>query len=382
MANSNKKKSRPAPAKKSQGKSSAFKGLAAVLVVTAALSYNFVKDYVTDLGLLLGEVQSLNTAGCAVVPGLEACEDIHLLRGPGLAFLTCGSAEARKGWYPPVAHLNATTENAFEDRFIVYNIESKDYESLELTGLPENTDRVFHGIDAYERSPTEYTFFLVNHRRGGSVVEIFDYTLGEKAVRYVETIKHDLIQTPNDIVATGPRSFYVSNDHRHHKGGLRVVEENTFVALDQLASANGMTTNNDRSVLFVSECYGAAMAILDRRDDNTLVRKESVKLDFFNDNPSFEPESGEVFVTGHVQPLKMAFGLTVPIKPVEAPSKVVKLTKKKGEAKTSVQTVFLDNGKLLSTGTMTVVDRKRDVMLLTGVFSTNGLVRCSVPVGV
>jgi hypothetical protein len=97
---------------------------------------------------------------------------------------------------------------------------------MELAGLPAETDRVFHGLDIYERSANEFTIFAVNHRRTGSVIEILEYTVGDKVVQYKETIKHELIKTPNDIIALGPRSFYVSNDHRYFSGIKRVIEGN------------------------------------------------------------------------------------------------------------------------------------------------------------
>lgn len=96
----------------------------AIVAITVALTQNFVRNAVTDLGLFLGDIQPFNTAGCEIVPGgLEACEDIHLHRESGLAFMTCGNAEARKDWFPPMGKLNASAEViAFQDKFVIYNI--------------------------------------------------------------------------------------------------------------------------------------------------------------------------------------------------------------------------------------------------------------------
>ncbi|KAF9944281.1 hypothetical protein BGZ70_004837 [Mortierella alpina] len=200
-------------------------GSVAVLALTAALSYNFVKSTVVDMGFFLGDLHPLNTAGCEPVKGLQACEDIHIHHASGLAFATCGNAESRKSWYPPMGATNASaSESAFQDKFVIYDITSGEYEVKELVGLPAGTDRVFHGLGVFERSATELTIFAVNHRRTGSVVEVLEYTIGSSEVRYIETIQHDLIHTPNDIVATGPRSFYVTNDHLHHSGPMRHVE--------------------------------------------------------------------------------------------------------------------------------------------------------------
>ncbi|KAF9953074.1 Serum paraoxonase/lactonase 3 [Mortierella alpina] len=378
-----------------------IRGGVAILALTAALSYNFVKNAVNDAGFLLGELQPINTAGCEPVKGLQACEDIHIHHASGLAFTTCGNAESRKSWYPPMGATNASAaESAFQDKFVIYDIPSGAYEVKELVGLPAGTDRVFHGLGVFERSATELTIFAVNHRRTGSVVEVLEYTIGASEVRYIETIQHDLILTPNDIVATGPRSFYISNDHRHPTGAMRHVEEllrrpwsniiyyspeKTFVAFEGAISANGITGNLDNSLLYLSACHGAGVHVLEPREDHSLNQLEFIKLDFYSDNPSLDPETGDIFVTGHVQPYKMAGDFMTPGKVIVGPSKVVKLSKNprteisSGASGHLVDTVLLDDGNLISTGTVAAVDRKRGVMLVGTAFGTQGLVRCPIP---
>ncbi|KAG0195972.1 Serum paraoxonase/arylesterase 1 [Mortierella sp. GBA30] len=408
MANKKKttKAAHASPAATSSQSSGAIKSLvrgsAAILALTAALGYTFVRDFVIDSGILLGDIQPINVEGCEPVKGLQACEDIHIHHASGLAFTTCGHVESRKDWYPPVAKTNASAGiNAFQDKFVIYDIPSGAYEVKELVGLPADTDRVFHGIGVYERSPTELTFFAINHRRTGSVVEVLEYTIGGDTVKYIETIKHDLIRTPNDIVATGPRSFYVTNDHRYPIGLMRQVEEmlrrpwgnivyyspeQTFVAFDGVVSANGITSSLDGSRVFVSACHGGAVQVLEPREDHTLKELDLIKLDFFNDNPSLDPETGDIFVAGHVQPLKFVGDLKVPGKVIVGPSKIVKISKNpsvdtssSGISQYMVDTVLLDDGNLISTGTTAAIDRKRGVMLVGTAFGTKGLIRCPVP---
>ncbi|KAG0005436.1 Serum paraoxonase/arylesterase 2 [Modicella reniformis] len=386
----------------SSWKKGIFTSAAVIIVLVAALSYNFFKNAIIDLGLLLGKVQPFNTAGCEVVKGLEACEDVHIHHASGLAFTTCGHAESRKNWYPPMGNNNASAENAFQDKFVIYNIKSGTYEVAELAGLPAETDRVFHGLDIYERSATELTIFAVNHRRTGSVIEVLEYTVGDKAVQYKETIKHELIRTPNDIVALGPRSFYVSNDHRHLTGIMRYVEEilrmawtnviyyspeNTFIAYEPVTTANGMAANADRSVIYLSACFGGAIHVLKPRDNYTLVEEDYVKLDFITDNPSYDAETDSVFITGHVQPMKMVQDLRVPGKSVAGASKIVKISKNP-QAKISsdapkylIEPVLVDDGNLISSGTTAALDRKYGMMLVGTAFSDKGLVRCPIPEG-
>ncbi|KAF9214526.1 hypothetical protein BGZ59_003488 [Podila verticillata] len=381
-------------------------GTLAVLALTAALSYSFVKDYVIDLGLLLPPIQPLNTFGCVAVPGLEACEDVHIHHKSGLAFTACGNSELRKSWFPPMVKLNASADpRAFQDKFVIYNLESGNYKAVEIKGLPTGTDLAFHGLDFYEKSPSELVFFLINHRRGGSVVEVLEYQIGDDFVQYKETIKHELIFTPNDIVAMGPRSFYVSNDHKYAKGVMREIElvlrrpwsdviyhspEETFVAFSGVASANGMTSTPDRSTIYLSACNGGGMHVLKPRVDHTLEEEEYIKLDYFVDNPSFDADTGSIFLAGHVQPLLFTGQMKSPGVPVIGPSKIVKISKKKAEAvapssasKSSykVETVLVDDGKQISTSTTAALDRQHNVMLVGTAAAAKGLLRCPIPKG-
>lgn len=72
--------------------------------------------------------------------------------------------------------------------------------------------------------PRPATLFLINHNPphavdqaaisgADSVIEVFDTAIGSSEASYRTTIRHPLIYTPNNLVATGPNSFYVTNDH-------------------------------------------------------------------------------------------------------------------------------------------------------------------------
>ncbi|ORZ28562.1 Arylesterase-domain-containing protein [Lobosporangium transversale] len=271
---------------------------------------------------------------------------------------------------------------------------------MDLVGFPEGADRVFHGLGIHERSATDLTIFAINHRRTGSVVEVLEYSIGDKAVQYKETIQHELIRTPNDIVALGPREFYVSNDHKHLDGPQRVAEEllrrqwsnviyyspeKTFVAFTGVASANGMTSNKDNSLIFLSACHGAGMHVLKPQADHTLSQEEFVKFDFYVDNPSYDPVSGDIFVAGHVQPYRMVSSLGVHGKPIIGPSKVVRMYKNPEISSTApkylIETVLADDGHFISTSTVAAIDRKHEVMLIGTVFSAQGFFRCPLPKG-
>ncbi|KAF9970668.1 hypothetical protein BGZ73_006577 [Actinomortierella ambigua] len=380
---------------------SILKGLVAAVAIVGAVTFPFLKETATDLGLFLGPIAKVNTDLCRPVPGLQSCEDVHIHHQSGLVFTGCGNSEARKahGWFPPLGYLNHSADPmAFQDQIILYNPEDRKYEAMDIEGFPEGADRQFTGIGLYEKSDRELTLFVINHRRTGSVVEVIDYYVGETTMKYVQTVQHELIITPNDIVAVGARSFYISNDHKYTSGPMRAIEgnlrrswsnviyhspEKTLVAFEGVNSANGMSANHDKSIIYLSACHGAGLHVLEPRDDHTLRERDYIKLDFYNDNPSLDPSTGAIFLAGHTQPIKLVAGMFVPGKPIVSPSKVIKISNNTGSdqyygKKYKVDDVLIDDGTEISGATTAAVDRKRNVMLI-GTLLDQGLWHCTLP---
>ncbi|KAF9316933.1 Serum paraoxonase/arylesterase 1, partial [Linnemannia elongata] len=315
---------------------------------------HFVHDLAHDLGLLQGEIASLNTHG---------------------SFAPCAKdVESRKVWYPPAVKLNSEDSRLngwLKDILVVYDIENEVARSMELVGFPPDVDRVFHGMDFYE-DPTALTsetknlaltLFVINHRRTGSVVEVFEYTRKQDekddgngslgVVRYVETIANDLIRTPNDLVAMGKRSFYITNDHYYREGFMRHIEgfgrhpwgdvvfaspEATFIAYNAIASSNGITTNPNRTLVYVSAFHGGTLDIFRPSYTDTsssdkkktveekyhLIFVESVKLGFVNDNVFHDALTDSLLVAGHSKVLELVAGFDEPEgAPMQSASKVV-----------------------------------------------------------
>jgi len=98
---------------------------------------------------------------------------------------------------------------------------------------------VTHGIDLWhsESEPNIIYIYAVNHlpnpehssqgsaEKCRSQIELFKHTLGTTEAEHLRTIRHPLIRTPNDILATGPDSFYVTNDHYYREGLGRLLEQ-------------------------------------------------------------------------------------------------------------------------------------------------------------
>ncbi|KAG0376280.1 Serum paraoxonase/arylesterase 1 [Mortierella sp. AD032] len=401
--------------------SSTVKSIVLGIAVAYGASYlmgavQFVQDMFQDMGILRGEVVSFNREGCSPI-----------------AF-SSSRKESRKVWFPPAVKLNKDDPRLDEwlkDRLIVYDIENEVAQAIELVGFPAEVDRVFLVLDIFEdpsttNSNTELTLMVTNHRRTGSVVEVFEYTRGNGgqdslgSARYVETIESELIRTPNDLVATGFGRCAWSDV-------VYVSPEATFVAYEGIASANGITANQNRTLIYVSTFHGGSLEIFRPGHANPspssekktvqalhqLDYVESVKLGFTNDNVFYDALTDSLLIAGHSKLLKLADGFEGPEgAPMESPSKVVHVTRnwvqqqpfqrasaswlslsRAGDQprdRCLVRTVFEDNGvgmNGISTATTAALHRRRafgkeDVMLIGTGFSVHGLWRCPVPEGV
>ncbi|KAM0321953.1 hypothetical protein ACHAPQ_009206 [Fusarium lateritium] len=137
-------------------------------------------------------------------------------------------------------------------------------------------------------------------------------------VRYVRSISHPLIQTPNDIAAVSPTSFYVTNDHYYREGFLRQIEDvyyggkwtNTIfvqikdmkakdstagieasVALAGLHNNNGLGHGKTPNEIAIGSASSGDIHIASIEANQTLKVLETIGLDGCVDNPSYFSDS-------------------------------------------------------------------------------------------
>lgn len=199
----------------------------------------------------------------------------------------------------------------------------------------ENFDSTFvtHGIDVIQdpKAKNAVYIFAVNHQpnpqwastrrehlpKSNSQIELFRHVLGSKTIKHIRTIRHPLINTPNDIYATSPTSFYVTNDHRHREGIMRTFEmvfpvgwsDIVHVSITSLPPSTpsqgleitkaltGIKSNNGLGHVNVRgedtdevTIISAEQGILYRAQpeaNKTLTVKETIHLDSTLDNPSW-----------------------------------------------------------------------------------------------
>ena len=172
------------------------------------------------------------------------------------------------------------------------------------------------GVSLYEQDGMRRLFVVNTATRA---IELYD-VLPSGDLEHVESL-HDLrLTSPASVVATGPRSFYVSNDGQARRGSLlskaafllRIPDGKFFifngvawrVAAEDRRFASGLGLSADGSKLFASEASGMALREYARnRSTGSLDLYRTTPLDGSADTISVTPE-GKVIVALNHRPLE------------------------------------------------------------------------------
>ncbi|CAG8540926.1 7001_t:CDS:2, partial [Acaulospora colombiana] len=321
----------------------------------------------------------------------EACEDIEIHHRTGLAFMTCGNQHERKTqWYPP-SNVFKNYSYRPNDTPYVYDIKNDKLTPLKLNNFDD--DLSLHGLGIYEdpAEPNELYLFLINHKRSGSVIELFKHTLNTYELNHVKTFKHELISSPNDIVPVSKDEFYVTIDFyttgsywkRMFEMFHSDITNTTEVAADGLYYANGITTNWDHSRVYVGLTGSGELLIFERKPNNKLKLLDVVKTEHYIDNVSTDPVTGEIYLAAGTNCLDALAYIKDETNTAKKPGFVVfKVSNNTAEdrfygIKYSTKKILEDDGSLFFTLSVVAVDHNRKVMLM-GSYSAPGFVRCEL----
>jgi arylesterase/paraoxonase len=194
-----------------------------------------------------------------------------------------------------------------------YDLKSPAPELQDLTQAL-NHDFHPHGISLYLDASGQASLFVVNHRRNGDFVEIFDYR--DSALVHRESITGDLMTSANDVVAVGPRRFYATNDHGNVSALGRTAEEYLQLArsyvlyydgqifkkvAENISYANGINMSHDGKTLYVAACVGLKINVYDRdMASGALAFKKHIPLGTGVDNIEID-DAGNLWVAAHPQ---------------------------------------------------------------------------------
>lgn len=268
----------------------------------------------------------------AVAPGTE---DVTIDHDSDLAFI---SAADRRAWF------NETGENGAAATNGIYVMDVKSPHSVRRVS-PDMPDFLPHGISLWRGSGGEKRLFVVNHRTDGEFVEIFDVGQ-EGALTHLESVSFDAMTSPNDVLAVGPRRFYVTNDRGYEKGLLSVLEAYLALPFASLAYfdgseghivrkglvyANGINQSPDGRTIYVAEFLKRRISVFDRNaETGALEPVKKIKVRTGPDNIEVAKD-GALWVAGHSRVFDFLKHAKDP--KAIAPSHVVRINPRTGENK-------------------------------------------------
>ncbi|RGP64329.1 serum paraoxonase arylesterase 2 [Fusarium longipes] len=265
------------------------------------------------------------------------CEDLHLYKPSGLLYTACeDSYESRFSWFPGLGVLHDPLTGS-KARGSIHVIDPATFKSKRLEFEGFDGPFITHGIDVISDPEDDGSvyIFAINHRphaeylqhvvdgkshdkysgnRAASQIEIFHHRTGSSSVKYIRSVSHPLIQTPNDIVARSPNSFYVTNDHYYREGVLRQIEDVYYgakwsttifvqitdatsrnatagieasVALTGLHNNNGLGHGRTPDEIAIGSAASGDIHISTIQDNHSLQVLETISFDTAVDNPSW-----------------------------------------------------------------------------------------------
>ncbi|GAA5983769.1 hypothetical protein JCM10908_005917 [Rhodotorula pacifica] len=382
-----------------------------VIIAIAAL-YALVAPRLDRMGVRR-PVHGYNNEDCFAVPGLEACEDAAWVdQKSGTAYLVCSDRVSRKHWVPATLHLNATElPQKSTDYIAVFDLASRMHHRLTLKGLPEEANGIWvHAIDLWRspEDPNHLTIFVNSHRPpkdrklaltqgADSVIEIFETLVGTDEARYVKTISSPHIRTPNNIAATGPRTFYVSNDHRYKTHWTRQFEiikatpsdiiycdasgatANCLVAAGNVIYPNGIA-KGPGNLIYQASTLAGLVRVWEAQPDHTLKEKDVIKINRHFDNVHVGHD-GAMYATAltHILEFKKG-GADAGMSGVRPPVEVYRISNNTLAHMSGVQyrseLIFADDGGTVMGSTSAAP--YQDKLLLTGLY-TEEIVICTIP---
>jgi len=236
-----------------------------------------------------------------IAPGTE---DITIDPDLNLAFI---SAADRRDWYNGTGAAGVNPANG------IYTL-SLDGADTVTRVSPAMENFLPHGIYLWRGANGEKRLFVVNHPpTGEELIEIFN--VGEAgALTHLESISFAAMHSPNDVLATGPRQFYATNDRGYEDGVMATLEaymalpfssavyydgEEGRIIQKGLTYANGINQSADGKTVYIAELLKRRIAVFDRdAATGALTRRGYLKTNTSPDNIEVARD-GALWIAGH-----------------------------------------------------------------------------------
>ena len=235
-----------------------------------------------------------------------------------------------------------------------------------------------HGLSLYTEPSGQRHLLVINHPedRENGTERIERYTETTPGVyAHAETFTSPLIVRANDMVAVGPRQFYVAQDVDRTSGEtltqLVYFDGNEFsVAADDIQSGGGINASADGRLLYIAETGGKQIRVASRNADGSIATVRTIALDSSPDNIDVARD-GSLWVGAHANVIALAMHFIVGS---NAPSQVLKISP---DADNDVEIIYLNKGTEIAAGSAGVpyADNTR---LLIGSITARKILACEM----
>ncbi len=317
------------------------------------------------------EVEDRFAGVCSPVTGVAGPEDIDASSTSGRAFLS--SLDRREG---------RDARGAVFAVLLADPLDSENWRDRTL-GKPGKFRPL--GLNYYEEGDVR-RLFVVNEAVNG--VEIYD-VLASGDLNHLKTVVERRLTSPNDVVAVGPESFYVSNDVEPGRNSFlgklfflaRLASGKIYyydgvsmrLAAEKLKFANGLALNARGTRLYAAQTSGNAISIYDRdpaSGDLTLSKVEQLPASPDNLNIAWD---GSVWIGAQPKPL------TIPLLLRDAskvgPSLVLRYVDNRDGAAPMTE-IFSSKGDAISTSSVAAIAGGK---LLIGAMLDDKYLICDLP---
>ena len=214
-----------------------------------------------------------------------------------------------------------------------------------------------HGISLIKIDSTRYKLFVINHVEGKHSVEVFQ--LEGENLRHEKTIRDPMLISPNDLVAIDEKRFYYTNDHLSESGFRKVMSDylgwpdanvgyydgnSCSIVAEDFRYANGINYDAGRKLLYVAALRSFQLKVFRVEDSGQLKWLDKVDCKTGVDNIELD-DQGRLWIGSHPNLLSATAYLTG--KQDLGPSEVI-VVDYKGEGKSTVKTVYLNDGTEMS----------------------------------
>jgi arylesterase/paraoxonase len=219
-----------------------------------------------------------------------------------------------------------------------------------------------HGISMLKLTDEKYRIWAINHVNGKHSIEVFDLFNADSLV-HVETMRDELMISPNDVVALSENELYYTNDHGN-TSNLGILAENYLgvrasnvvhakngiyrIVAEDIAYANGINYDPNRSLMFVASPRDFIVKVYNRAENGDLVFAENIDTGTGVDNIEFDRE-GALWIGCH--PSLLSFTSYAAGKKPYSASEVIKISYD-GTGDYTQETLYLDDGANMAAATV------------------------------